>query len=138
MRQLATIFFLCLIIQLVAAQERMVVPSVKNTTHSKSEIKRQQEADDLFHRIEQGMINGLVENFSDAFALSLSLSVGIKQKQFYLNIFLHGESRIFLFRASSIRPSILMQPDESCISKKGNKNLHRYMYCLRCRTRIGK
>jgi hypothetical protein len=80
MRQLATIFFLCLIIQLVAAQERMVVPSVKNTTHSKSEIKRQQEADDLFHRIEQGMINGLVENFSDAFALSLSLSVGTVER----------------------------------------------------------
>jgi len=76
MRQLATICFLCFILQLVEAQERMAVPPAKNIVRTKSEIKRQQEADDLFHRIEQGIVNGSVENFSDAFALSLSLSVG--------------------------------------------------------------
>jgi hypothetical protein len=67
-------------IQLVAAQERMVVPSTKNTACSKSEIKRQQEADDLFHRIEQGMRNGSVDSFSDAFGASLSLSVGTVER----------------------------------------------------------
>jgi hypothetical protein len=80
MRQLATIFILCFMIQLVEAQERIAVPSTKNTVYSKSEIKRQQEADDLFHRIEQGMINSSVENFSDAFGVSLSLSVGTVER----------------------------------------------------------
>jgi hypothetical protein len=80
MRKLATIFFLCFVIQFVDAQERIVVPSPKNTVHSKSEIKRQQEADDLFHRIEQGITNGSVDSFSEAFGASLSLSVGTVER----------------------------------------------------------
>jgi len=83
MRQLAIIFFLCFMIQLVEAQERIVVPSTKNASPTKHEIKRQQEADDLFHRIELGIASGSVDNFSDAFSLSLSLSVGTVERGLY-------------------------------------------------------
>jgi hypothetical protein len=80
MKQLASIFFLCLMIQLVEAQERTVVPPAAKSVHTKSEIKRQQEADDLLHRIELGIANASVETFSDAFGVSLSLSVGAAER----------------------------------------------------------
>ncbi len=70
-------------VQLVEAQERKVVPSTKNTIRTKIEIKRQQEADELFYRIEFGIASGSVEKFSDAFGSSLSLSVGTVERGLY-------------------------------------------------------
>lgn len=83
MRKAGIIFILSLVVSFVDAQDRISSPSVKTTVLTKMEMKRQQEANELFHRIEEGIVHGTPDTYSDTFAPSISLSIGTLERGVY-------------------------------------------------------